>query len=205
MRITVLSTGIICLAAVAQVAHGPAAMAQTPTILAPGTRIRVTAPSALTPEQQAGRLVALRADSLLLQPDGAAEVTIPRSAIGEIDTSLGRHSATGRGIVVGLFTGAAAGAALGAALLHKGACTFHQGVLFLPAYTSDCVSRGTRAAEGGILGAVAGLVAGGLIGHSHKTEDWHRVGGFAGSVLRIVPDHLSVASSGAAVEFSLRI
>ena len=167
--------------------------AQTTAVtLQPGARIRVTAPGALTPEQQAGRLIALRLDSLLLQPDGAAEVTIPRSAIGEIDTSLGRHTLTRRGLATGLLVGAATGAALGAAVWPKGACVYHPAVLFLPAYTSDCRSSGERATLGGMLGAAAGLVAGGLIGHAHQTESWQRVGGLAGSVLRMVPDHLAI-------------
>jgi hypothetical protein len=203
MRMTILSAAVV--GSLASNGSGRTALAQTTTALTPGTRIRVTAPSALTPEEQTGRLIALRPDSLLLQPDGAPEVTISRSAVVEIDRSLGLHSATGRGVAVGLFTGAAAGAALGAALWPRGACTFHQAVLVLPAYTSDCVSRGTRATEGGILGAVAGLVAGGLMGHSHQSEGWRRVGGFAGSVLRIVPHYLSVASSGTGVAVALRI
>src|SRR5665213_1101233 len=117
------------------------ARAQAPLPLRPGERIRVTAPSVLTPAQQAGRFLAQRSDSLILQPDdGSSVVVIPRSAIADIEVSLGRHSATGRGSAIGALTGAATGAALGAALWHKGSCTVHPGVLFLPGYTSDCVS-----------------------------------------------------------------
>lgn len=204
MRITVLLPAVVCLAVAVQTPGGNRAMAQGPSPT-PGTRVRVTAPSALSPRQQEGRLIALRHDSLVMEPDGGSAVAIPRSAVRRIDVSLGRHSESGRGVLVGLFGGAVAGSGVAAAFWSQGSCTYHPAVLFLPAYTSDCVSRGARAAEGGILGAVAGLVAGGLIGHAHQSERWQRVGGFAASALRLVPDRITVVPATSGIAFSLRI
>jgi len=174
---------------------GVTVKAQTTASIAPGTRIRVTAPGMLTPEQQAGRLIVLRPDSLLLQPDGAAEVTIARSAIGEIDTSLGRHSAARRGLLIGLLTGVATGAALGAATWHESTCTSRGLFGDEPPTTFKCGSlfgRGQVAVGTGVLGGLAGLVVGGLIGHAHTIEEWKPVEGFAGSLICFVPNHLAI-------------
>ena len=182
--------------------------AQTTASIAPGTRIRVTAAGVLTPEQQAGRLIALRPDSLVLQPDGAAVVTIPRSTIGEIDTSLGSHSATRRGLLIGLLTGAATGAALGAATWHEDTCT-SRGLFGDESPTTfkcgSLFSRGAWATGTGVAGGVVGLVVGALIGHAHTTEEWTRVGGRAGALLCFAPNHVAINPVRGGEELSIRM
>ncbi len=77
-----------------------------------GTRIRVTAPR-LLPPNQVGRLVSLDADALVMQYAprtrksaglGAAQWVIPRGAIQRLEASTGTrgHAALGFGIGVGI-------------------------------------------------------------------------------------------------------
>lgn len=180
--------------------------AQAPASLTPGARIRVKAPGALMPEQQAGRLISLGPDTLVLQPDGAPAASIPRSSIGEIDISLGRHSETRNGLVIGLLTGAAAGAALGAAVGHDDTCTSRGLFGDEPPTTFKCGSlfgRGQVAAVTGVAGGLVGLIVGGLIGHAQSNDEWQRVGGVAGSLLRFAPNHVAIDPLRGAVGLSL--
>jgi hypothetical protein len=204
MRITVLSI-VVCVAAVGQAAPGGAAMAQTSTTPAPGTRVRVTAPGVLTPEVQSGRLISFRSDSLLLQPDGGeTSLAVPRASVTELDVSEGLHTRTRRGLAIGLLVGAGAGAGIGAATYTRPTCKNLNLAQCIGVGIGD-PGRGGVALISGVLGGIAGLVVGGLIGHAHTSEQWERVEGSRASLFRFVPDNVSIAPSGLGIALSMRI
>lgn len=155
MRCTFLYLAVPVLS-VAFVASGTIMRAQTPRSLVSGTRVRITAPGTLTPERQTGRVLALRPDTLLLQPDGgAASLALPLTAVTDIEASHGRHRSTGVGILIGLLAGGATGAVVGAATYQKppGGCDL------VSAQPKSCsafdLGRGFQTGVLGVLGGVA--------------------------------------------------
>lgn len=123
--------------------------------LAPGQRIRVTAPQ-LQLGRQVGELLWLDRDSLLLGAKGL-RWAVPPELVTQIDASRGQR----RHVVVGLALGAAVGLGVGAILLspNSNRCTGSGN------YGEFCLQM-----RAGILVGGAGL--GALVGALIHTERW---------------------------------
>jgi hypothetical protein len=135
------------------------------TTVAPGQRVRITTSGALAPVRQAGRVLSVQADSILLEPDGGAQpVAFPRFAITDMEVSRGQHRSTAAGIVIGVLGGGAAGVIAVAATPSK------------PGQDElDVISTGQAEAILGMFGAIVGGIVGGLVGHAHRSENWAQV------------------------------
>ena len=176
--------------------------AQAPELaLAPGSRVRVTAPGVLTPARQSGRVLATSRDSLRVQLDGGADsLWLSRALFTELEVNRGPHRSTGKGIVLGMLSGAALGAVIGAATYQP------------PKPCANCwfgapdFGQGGQALIAGVAGALVGAVVGAFVGHYHQSDGWERVPpGPLASLLRTGPDHLSVASGGRGAALSLAL
>ncbi len=146
------------------------AAAQQPAT-APGSRIRVTHHCQLADAGAArcdllrsgsrwrhtGTLVGVQSDTLLLRlPARQADVRLPLMAIRRVEVPIGKKSAWGTGAKIGLLAGAVVGAAVGNAVGSN----------------SDPGFAALHAIAGIILGAPAGLIAGGITGAFLKTDRW---------------------------------
>ena len=124
--------------------------------LAPGQRIRVTAPEVLT-EREVGQLLWLDADSLVLEDADAPTPrrwVIPPDALARVEVSQGRGGNGRLGLVIGAGVGLFAGV-LG--LGDGGACADDYWSLCAAVVTGTTLS-------GGLLGSV--------IGAAVRTEHW---------------------------------
>ena len=168
--------------------------AQQPPSLAPGQRVRVTAPAAGL-VRKVGTLGVVTADSLVLlvlRPGvstGAASVdtvrkSVPRTGVQTLEVSRG---GAGRGWLHGAELGFLLGAGVGFFIPHTGG-KFLEKPTAPPAddFLADLVFGGGGAGGfgGGILherlifallGGVAGGTLGAIIGHGTDTERWERV------------------------------
>ncbi|HEY0995545.1 MAG TPA: hypothetical protein VGD77_06115 [Gemmatimonadaceae bacterium] len=120
--------------------------------LAPGTRVRVSAPGVLAPDFT-GTVLEHGADTLRVSGEGGIPVAIPVAAIATIERSSGR----GRG------RGALVGAGVGALMLG--------GIAGLLATSDDGLDAGEATLQGAAGGAFWGLVIGALVG----ADDWKGV------------------------------
>ncbi len=92
---------------------GPTSELGAQDVLAPGARLRLTAP-AIARERMVGRLISEDADSLRLEV-GTGVITLPRESVTKVEISHSR-SRRAHGARLGLLVGAVAGAALGYAM-----------------------------------------------------------------------------------------
>ncbi len=138
-----------------------AAVAQKPTFLQPGQRVRVQSALVRTPELIGG-VQSISVDTLVVRHvDGTGVSTataIPLVYITQLDVSRGQHSKWLAGLGIGLAAGATAGAILGAStgndrLFSRGALAFLGAMFVAP------------------IGGVTGLIVGALT----KTETWETV------------------------------
>ena len=167
---------------------------QTVQSIATGTRVRITAPGALTPARQAGQLLGIHADTLVLLPDGgAASLTLPLAEVTGVEMSRRRHRATGTGILIGVLAGGATGGVIGAATYQESK----------PSELIDPIGRSASAAAGGILGAVVGGVLGAFVGHAHQSDDWAKVPLAQRAAFFLSPNHLKVTPARRGVGLSL--
>ena len=174
---------------------GTSLHAQSTAPVAVGERVRITTPSQRGGYRYVGSVVGVQGDSVLLQ---TRDLAAPRSvAIGDItalDISLGKRGNTRRGLLYGSVIGAGLGAALAAATYKKPECagaTWFCGDA-APNRTGDAVA-------GGILGALTGVVVGGLWGATHPSERWVRRSLGSGTRVGVAP-----IGRGAAVTLSAR-
>jgi hypothetical protein len=145
---------LLCLALLALVPTATAVAQVAP--LTAGQRVRVTAP-----ELGIHKLPALfqerRGDVLVLRADST--VSLPVTAVTQLEVHDGRHGHLWRGVGVGALAGAAAGVLAGPAL-------------------SQCPSQGCdtspvlQSAVGGVAFGLAGGLVGGLVGALAKTDRW---------------------------------
>jgi hypothetical protein len=141
------------------------AMAQFPSEVQPGTRVRVWIPEPARQEEGPNRRQLLRGTvesvdgSLRLRvPGTTGSLVIPRTAVRRLDVSLG----VSRGAsMVERAVGAAIGGAIAFAALND---PRRRGG---PSYRTDWQAAGVGAAWGGGIGAVVGLI--------WPHERWHRV------------------------------
>ena len=194
IAVSVLVSGSAVVSTIPAGAQSP----QSVGSIATGTRVRITAPAALTPARQAGRLLGLHADSLDLLPDGAeSSRTIPLSDVVGAEVSRRRHRATGTGVLIGVLAGGATGGVIGAATYQESK----------PSELIDPIGRSASSAVGGVLGAVVGGVIGAFVGHAHQSDDWTKVPVVQrAATLLSAPNYLNItpAAGGVALTFGLR-
>lgn len=139
-------------------ASGSGLRAQQPASVQPGERVRVTAPEL---NRRIGRVVAVRADTLVFQARGTDEpVPLPVPSVSRLEVVRGRHSPF-KGALIGTGAGALAGYGAAAAMVaDQDACD-----------TSDCLTGRDVAAFFVWVGATAaGAVGGALL--AADTERW---------------------------------
>jgi hypothetical protein len=141
------------------------AVAQAPTHLAPGSRVRVKPTDGARATWVRGEVLSADYDSLrLLAPGSADTVAFATGAIEHLERSLGRHTRTGKGARLGGVIGASAGLLLGIAASAE-ECS---GVGCID------VGPGEILAATAILGGL-GAGVGALIGAGSRGERWARV------------------------------
>jgi hypothetical protein len=133
--------------------------------LAPGMRVRVTAPNVHRPVA-IGNLVRIIGDTATIVDTSGSITTLVLGSDRRLDLSLGRHRRVGRSARTGFLMGAVAGAALGAATWAP--CPPDAFLCFQPE------NRGQAAVLGGVVLGVPGLLVGALVGTA-KSERWERV------------------------------
>jgi hypothetical protein len=139
---------IALLAAVLLLAPSVDVLAQRARPVAPGDRVRITAPS-IVGERLVGTLAELRPEALLLEPEDSVEaVLLPLAAVNKLELSRGKGSKIGRGALAGGLFGAGVGLVVGIAALGEDGGGFHIGV--------GEVIRGTLVLGG--LGAGMGML-----------------------------------------------
>jgi hypothetical protein len=144
------------------VATPPSLRAQGPPELAPGARLRITAPE-ITFANKVATTVAVRGDSLVVQPvDGDTTAVIAFAQIRKLEVSQGVQRQALRGFGIGLLAGGAFGAVLGFADGDDS-----QGFVQFSAVEKALLGG---LVFGGIGGAV-GLAA----GSATRSERWTRV------------------------------
>ncbi|UCC84509.1 MAG: hypothetical protein JSW46_06165 [Gemmatimonadota bacterium] len=131
--------------------------AQQEPPVAPGDRVRVTAPT-IDPDTFVGTVVAMGADACVLEVEGhAGPLPLPLASVTSLEVSRGQKSRTLWGAGIGLVAGGAAGAAIGSASSRG----------------DEWSGLGTLAYAAG--GAWLGLLFGAAIGAVIRTERWEVV------------------------------
>ena len=158
---------------------------QTIDRLAPGSRVRITAPG--KPARPA-TLIVRRPDTLLVRwDDSIGSEPVPLADISRLDVSLGQHRSVRRNAGIGALIGVVGGAILGAATYSP--CT-DTGLL---ACYMEPDSRGQAAVYGGAAGGALGVVVGALTGLP-KRERWEPVTTSAArAAMSIAPSERGVA------------
>lgn len=129
-------------------------VAQEPTRILPGARVRVTAPH-LPGGRLQGALTRVDADTLVIGSTPVALHTLTR-----LEVSTGRRSHWRTGLGVGFLVGAGLGAILGASVGNE---------------TGDiCTATECALAGAGIVGT-GGMVVGALVGAMTHTDRWQEV------------------------------
>jgi hypothetical protein len=125
--------------------------------LAPGQRVRVTAPT-ISSTRIVGAYTHGEADTLVIASHGRTW-RFPRSSVTALDVGRGQKSNVGKGALYGSLLGAGIGAlALGSSSL-----------------CADLEAAGTCTVVGAGGGAVGGLLVGAIVGALIKTERWEEV------------------------------
>lgn len=142
------------------------AQGQTPAV-APGARIRVTAPARAL-ERYVTTILEVRGDSIVIGTPGDSHA-VELAHITALDISTGTGTQAAKGAVMGLAIGAVTGAVIGAVRYKE--C--------IPQEFLDCLlasdSRASEAIAGGaVLGGV-GLVIGVVAGALNRTDRWESV------------------------------
>jgi hypothetical protein len=134
--------------------------AQQEPPVAPGDRVRVTAPT-IDPDMFVGTLVALGADTCLLEVEGrAAPMTLPLASVTSLEVWRERESKLAQGATLGLLIGGFAGGVFGYAVCSGDKCE---------------ADVGTAVAAFGGIGAGAGLLLGAAIGAASGRDRWEVV------------------------------
>jgi hypothetical protein len=136
-----------------------AASAQEHETVAPRSRIRVTSESNKL-FNQLGIVSSVRGDSIVLTSDQANRSwTLALTELDRLEVSTGPHRQTAKGLGIGLLGGGAVSTLLGVAACEDG----------------FVLTKGECVGGAAILGAVAGLVIGTIVGASTRSEGWRRI------------------------------
>jgi hypothetical protein len=149
----VIERKLCFLATLAVLTSGSLAMAQESADLAPGARIRVTAPGAGR-VQVVGNILTLDEKAITIVNDGQP-VKVPRELITRLEVSWGRK----RHVLPALLIGAAVGGLLGAASPLCSSDLYGQ---------TTCLSRGELIGYGIAGGAGTGAIVGAFV----KSDKW---------------------------------
>ena len=126
--------------------------------IVPGKRVRIKAPSVFD-RPLVGSIVTVSADSLVLRSEKqSTPLTIPLASVTNLEVSWARESNAGKGSVIGLLAGAGIGFAIGSTKGPFG----------------DTGSKETGAGLAALFG-LGGLMLGGTIGSTIRTEEWEEV------------------------------
>ena len=135
------------------------AWSQEPFALVPGVRIRVTANAAGRSERRSGAVVTAGGDTLVLRLDGDGTIVpFALARISQLEVSRGRVGHFDTGAKIGFAVGAVTGALLAC---PPGNCDL----------SSGSWGRLQMIAGAFVLGA-AGVLTGGVVGASYKTDRW---------------------------------
>lgn len=167
----------------------PAYLAAQEPVLAPGSRIRVYAPS-INAKRFVGTVVSLNADALTLDAemwlDGVwkPRLDVPFASMKWLGLSRGRHSNAGKGALIGGLVGTA--------------------LILAAVYSCDgyCGGPGDegRVLAGMTIGGGLGAGVGALIGALSHREDWQAV-----PIERLRSGPSPVSVDGVAVSLTLRL
>jgi len=156
----------ISLGTIALLLSPAVAWSQGPPAIVPGSRIRITGLEAGRSGRRSGTVVTTAgADTVVLKFDSGGETaTFSLARISGLEVSRGRKGHMAAGVGVGFLAGAGTGALVGAL-----ACKDH-----------GCLSGSDEmgalvVALGAGIGGVVGMLAGGAIGASYKTDRWEAV------------------------------
>ncbi len=151
---------VACLLTVVSLVPFATLSAQTPPLVEPGQRLRVTARDSIG--QPSGRLVGtlvtVTAEHIVVERRGD-QLTMPRELVTRLEVSRGQRSKRGTGAVIGFLLGAGVGAVVGVASCQadgQGDCR------------RDAALIGVAAV--GALGAGIGAIVG-----AGKTDRWEEV------------------------------
>ena len=167
------------------------AQADVPGPVAPGSRVRLTAPS-VSVERLVGTVVGLDEATLTLQRQGAEDtLQVPRGAITTFETSEHR-SRKGKGAAIGALVGLGAAVALGLAVGENCGDPIPE---LEPLFSFVCLSKGEAAGVYAILTVPAGALLGLAVAPGEK---WHP------SALDRLRVRITPARGGASLTVSLR-
>ncbi len=155
---------VACLAAALIFTASVDLLAQQDAPVAPGARVRVSAPSIVN-KRLVGTVVALKVDTLVVDAKGRrGPLALPLAFVTGLEVSRGRKSNVGKGAGLGFLAGAFGGAILGLV-------TYEECTGFCPV---DPGAGGTALILAVVLGGVgAGL--GAVIGAVIPSERWETV------------------------------
>jgi hypothetical protein len=124
-----------------------------------GSRVRVLSPI-FGDRAQTGSVISATSDTLVFMPAKTSSSTaISTPNIVRLDVSTGTHSNKLKGALLGFVLGAGVGAAIGTATYKPCSNCF------------DILGRGGAIAAGSVVGGLAGL-AGGMIIGSRPSDNW---------------------------------
>ncbi len=135
-----------------------------------GDRVRVTAPD-LGLYKQAGRLEALRADTLVVAVADST-MTFPVASVTRLELSRGQKSHGLAGALIGGLVGAASGAILGYADGDDPPCR-ESG--WFACWGETRLTAKEKARAGAIVLGIVGVVVGRIVGANTKTDKWEEV------------------------------
>jgi hypothetical protein len=162
MRIVIALLLFVCFA------PRPIVAQETPSSLAVGTSVRISAPS-LGDEPRPASIVASTPDTLVVRPTGARDftVTIARADITRIEVVTGHRPRKGRFALVGLVAGTVVGG-IGGAMAYSDPCVKE------PAICAGWFheTRQADAIEGALAGAMLGALGGAMLGQIWQREVW---------------------------------
>ena len=149
----------------AQTVHSPLSVD-----LAPGARIRVTAPAT---GRLVGTLIQATTDSVRVELASGSSIAFPAAELTRLELSTGVQRRGWKGAGVGLLVGAGVGGVIGLATYRRTQCDEPVLETFLCSFVDRTSRDVTVIADAAMVGTV-GAVVGALIGHAGR-ESWVRV------------------------------
>ena len=140
---------------------------RTSTHLAPGSRVRVTAPAT---GRFVGTLQQATDDSVRVELASGSSITLPTSRLTRLELSAGVQHHGWKGAGIGLLSGAAVGGAIGLATYRRPSC-IPDALARIFCDLIDRTSREVTVAGDAALAGTAGAIVGALIGHVGR-ETW---------------------------------
>jgi len=148
-------------------AHAVAAdlIAQQDMRVAPGARVRVTAPT-VAEGIVVGTVASAHSDTLVLEVNEDSLLAIPLTTVTSLEVSEGQSSSAGSGAVVGGLAGLVAGALIASSIVEESS-----GSGFAAGDYDGIVAT----VGGAVAGLFVGAIVGAGIGSAIMTENWKDV------------------------------